>query len=61
MKTSNNLTTRETLNRYEYHANGLSVTILNNGKIYPRLEALAISISKIAKKAGAMKKMVREK
>lgn len=54
MKTSNNLTTRETLYRYEYFSNGLSVTVLNNGRIYPELESLAISISKIAKKAGGV-------
>lgn len=54
MKTSNNLTTRETLNRYEYFSNGLSETVLNNGRIYPKLESLAISISKIAKKAGGV-------
>ena len=54
MKTSNNLTTRGTLNKYEYHSNGLSATVLNNGRIYPKLEALAISISKIAKKAGGV-------
>ena len=54
MKTSNNLTTRETLNKYNYHSNGLSLTVLNNGRIYPKLEAPAISISKIAKKAGGV-------
>src|SRR5574344_1771989 len=54
MKKSNNLTTRETLNKYEYHSNALSEIVLNNGRIYQKLELLAISISKIAKKEGGV-------
>ena len=54
MKTSNNLTTRETLYRYEHQSNGLSITVLNDGRIYPKLEALAISIAKMARRAGGV-------
>lgn len=54
MKTSNNLTTAETLHLYEYGSNGLSVTILNNRDFYCQIEALAMSCTKIARKIGGL-------
>lgn len=54
MKQSNNLTTRETLCNYSYNSNGLSITVLFSRDLYCRLEALCISIAKIAKRAGGL-------
>ena len=54
MKHSENLTTRETLCNYSYTSNGLSITVLNSRDLYCRLEALCISVSKIAKRAGGL-------
>lgn len=54
MKKSDNLTTRETLCNYSYNSNGLSITVLNSRNLYCRLEALAISVAKIAKRAGGL-------
>ena len=54
MKQSANLTTRETLSNYAYSSNGLSITVLNSRDLYCRLEALCMSVAKIAKKAGGL-------
>ena len=54
MKHSENLTTRETLCDYNYTSNGLSITVLNSRDLYCRLEALCISVSKRAKRAGGL-------
>lgn len=54
MKASDNLTTRETLCNYSYKSNGLSITVLNSRNLYCRLEALCMSIAKIAKRAGGV-------